>query len=73
MVDASMGSKTSIAAHDRLRDRVLRRFELGDGAFRIVTQACAIAVLLLLSGVIVSLAYGSAPALSQYGFGFLTS
>jgi phosphate transport system permease protein len=74
MVDASMGSKTSsIAAHDRLRDRVLRRFELGDVAFRIVTQACAIAVLLLLSGVIVSLAYGSAPALSQFGFGFLSS
>jgi phosphate transport system permease protein len=73
MVDASMGSKTRIAAHDRLRDRVLRRFELGDAAFRILTQLCAIAVLLLLSGVIISLAYGSAPALSTFGFGFLTS
>jgi len=72
MVDASMGSKTRLAAHD-LRDRVLRRFELGDAAFRILTQLCAIAVLLLLSGVIVSLAYGSVPALSKFGFGFLTS
>jgi phosphate transport system permease protein len=52
---------------------VLRRFNLGDNAFHIVTKSCAIAVLILLGGVIVSLVHGAAPALGEYGLGFLTS
>jgi phosphate transport system permease protein len=56
-----------------IRDKVLRRFEIGDSAFRIITMSCAITVLLLLGGVIFSLVYGAAPALSQFGFGFLSS
>jgi len=45
----------------------------GDAAFRQVTRAAAIAVLLLLSGVIISLIDGSIPALRAFGFGFLVS
>jgi phosphate transport system permease protein len=55
------------------RAKVLDRLRLGDAAFRQVTRAAAIAVLLLLSGVIISLVDGSIPALRTFGFGFLFS
>jgi phosphate transport system permease protein len=55
------------------RTRVLRRFRLGDTTFRIMTQCSAIAVLLLLAGVILSLVIGSLPAWKAFGFGFFTS
>nr|WP_246781401.1 phosphate ABC transporter permease subunit PstC [Rhodoblastus sphagnicola] len=48
-------------------------FNLGDTAFHILTKSCAVAVLVLLGGVIVSLIHGSAPALREFGLGFLTS
>jgi phosphate transport system permease protein len=68
-----MTSTTKTAAHGLLRDRVLRRFELGDNAFRILTMSCAVTVLVLLGGVIIELVHGSMPALENFGFGFLTS
>jgi phosphate transport system permease protein len=55
------------------RSRALSRLRLGDAAFRNLTRAAAVFVLLLLSGVIVSLAIGAWPALSKFGFGFLVS
>ena len=55
------------------RTRVLRRFRLGDSTFRIMTQCSAIAVLVLLAGVILSLVIGSLPAWKAFGFGFFTS
>ena len=55
------------------RTRVLRRFRLGDTTFRIMTQCSAIAVLVLLAGVILSLVIGSLPAWKAFGFGFFTS
>ncbi|MDE2364616.1 MAG: phosphate ABC transporter permease subunit PstC [Hyphomicrobiales bacterium] len=55
------------------RASVLRRFALDDLLFRTLTRSAAIAVLLLLGGVIVSLFYGSMPAIRAFGFGFLTS
>jgi phosphate transport system permease protein len=51
----------------------LRRFRLGDSTFRIMTQCSAIAVLVLLVGVILSLVIGSLPAWKAFGFGFFTS
>ena len=53
------------------RARVLDRLRLGDIAFRHLTRAAAICVLLLLSGVIVSLIQGSYLALSTFGLNFL--
>ena len=53
------------------RARVLRRLRLGDAAFHQVTRAAAIAVLLLLGGIIVSLIHGAWPALSTFGIDFL--
>ena len=53
------------------RARVLRRLRLGDTAFRHVTRAAAVSVLIILSGIIISLVYGSWPALRTFGFSFL--
>jgi phosphate transport system permease protein len=72
MAEAALSSVAKPAT-DGMREKVLRRFELGDTAFRILTRTCAITVLLLLGGVIISLIEGSLPALGKFGFGFLTS
>ena len=48
-----------------------RRGSLGDAVFHALTVIFAVLVLLILSGVIVSLASGAWPALRHFGFGFL--
>jgi phosphate transport system permease protein len=63
----------AVSAGAPSRTRVLDRLRLGDAVFRNLTRAAAIGVLLLLSGVIVSLIQGSIPAIRTFGFGFLTS
>ena len=55
------------------RNRTLRRFRLGDRTFRILTQGSAIAVLVLLAGVMISLVHGSIPAWKAFGLDFFTS
>jgi phosphate transport system permease protein len=66
--DAELISTAAVA-----RAKVLDRLRFGDAAFQQLTRAAAIAVLLLLSGVIISLIDGSIPALRAFGFGFLIS
>ncbi|HMD58463.1 MAG TPA: hypothetical protein VKG66_01670, partial [Steroidobacteraceae bacterium] len=51
----------------------LRREARAEVAFRTATLVSAVLVLALLAGVIVSLVYGSWPALKQFGFGFVTT
>jgi phosphate transport system permease protein len=64
----------SLRADDTLaRSKVLEKLKLGDRTFKYLTRAAALAVLGLLGGVIVSLMIGAAPALGQFGFGFLWS
>jgi phosphate transport system permease protein len=53
------------------RSKVLQKLRLRDAAFRNVTRAAAIAVLIILSGIIVSLIRGSLPALRTFGVSFL--
>ena len=53
------------------RAAVLRRLRLTDTVFHGLTRGAALAVLILLGGVIASLVYGAAPALGTFGFGFL--
>ena len=55
------------------RGKALARFTSSDRAFRFLTLAAAVSVLLLLSGVILSLVWGSMPAIRAFGFGFLIS
>ena len=55
------------------RARALARFRLGDRFFHGVTLTAALAVLILLGGVIVSLVVGSIPAIQEFGFGFLAT
>jgi phosphate transport system permease protein len=55
------------------RAKVLRRLRLGDLVFRTLTRTAAIAVLLLLGGVIFSLAVGSLPAFRAFGLDFITT
>src|ERR1700709_1941675 len=53
------------------RDKKLGDFKLGDVAFYWITRACAISVLLILCGIIISLIVGAWPAMKEYGFAFL--
>jgi phosphate transport system permease protein len=55
------------------RARILRGFRIGDRIFRLLTESAAIAVLVILAGVIFSLIYGSMPTWRAFGLGFLTS
>jgi phosphate transport system permease protein len=73
VVDVVMSERLAISAGATTRLKVLDRLRFGDAMFRNLTRAAAIGVLLLLSGVIVSLVQGSIPAIQAFGFGFLTS
>jgi phosphate transport system permease protein len=61
------------ASKAHMRGRAIRRFAAGDKFFRLLTQACAFAVLLILGGVIGSLIKGSMPAFQAFGLGFFTT
>jgi phosphate transport system permease protein len=73
VVDMALQDAELISTAATARAKVLDRLRLSDAAFQQLTRAAAIAVLLLLSGVIISLIDGSIPALRQFGFGFLIS
>jgi phosphate transport system permease protein len=53
------------------RSVVIRRLRLGDAGFHHLTRGAAIAVLVILSGIIIALFLGSLPALHAFGVGFL--
>jgi phosphate transport system permease protein len=53
------------------RAEVLRGLQRSDAAFRWMTRAAAIAVLVILGGIILSLVHGAWPALRAYGPAFL--
>ena len=69
----ALSDQMSVPAQALARTRALDRLRLGDTVFRHLTRNAAIGVLLLLSGVIISLIDGSIPAFRTFGFGFLTS
>jgi phosphate transport system permease protein len=63
---------TGISAVDQVdRARVLQRLRMGDVLFRHITRSAALAVLVILGGIIVSLVWGSLPALRTFGVSFL--
>jgi phosphate transport system permease protein len=62
-----------IKTASRDRAAALKALALSDSVFKHITRASALVVLLILSGVIVSLIAGSIPAFRAFGLGFLTS
>jgi phosphate transport system permease protein len=73
VVDVALQERGMVSVEAGTRARVLDRLRLGDLAFRHLTRAAAVGVLLLLSGVIIALIQGSLPALRTFGFNFLTT
>jgi len=71
--EATMNGTSLRRADSSSRVAVLRRLRTSDLVFHGLTRAAAIAVLLLLSGVIVSLIHGSLPALDAFGLSFLST
>ncbi|MGZ3415660.1 MAG: phosphate ABC transporter permease subunit PstC, partial [Isosphaeraceae bacterium] len=72
MMDAAVAGRELSLVHDEgKRAKTLRRFRLGDRAFKAITQISAITVLALLAGVIAALVHGSLPAWRAFGFDFL--
>src|SRR3954451_24640591 len=53
------------------RAKALSAFKFGDAAFYWTTRACAISVLFVLGGIIISLIAGAWPAIREYGLSFL--
>ncbi|MGE5259559.1 MAG: phosphate ABC transporter permease subunit PstC [Actinomycetota bacterium] len=74
MMDAAVAEGRLALVHDEgKRANTLRRFRIGDQAFKAITQGAAITVLVLLAGVMLALVHGSLPAWKAFGFGFFTS
>jgi len=71
VVDVALQGGAVQVAVQMDRAKVLQRLRLGDAAFRQVTRAAAITVLVILGGIIVSLVLGAWPALRTFGVGFL--
>src|SRR5215475_12112455 len=71
VVDVALqGAGVSTTAHLD-RGKVLQRLRLSDVAFRHLTRAAAATVLIILGGIIISLIWGSLPALRAFGVSFL--
>ena len=71
MVDLALKGEAVPVSKPSDRAEVLKRLRLNDLVFRVLTRGAAIAVLLILGGIIISLVHGSWPALAKFGIGFL--
>jgi len=73
MAEIAMRDGTIAVADVRARSKVLNRLRRSDTVFHAVTRAAAVAVLVILGAVILSLIDGALPALRQFGLSFLYS
>src|SRR5215217_822978 len=71
VADVALQGRDAVTGEMPARAQVIDRLRIGDAAFRNITRLAAIAVLVILGGVIVSLVIGAAPALQAFGFNFL--
>src|SRR5215213_10087960 len=71
VADVALQGRDAVTGEMPARAQVIDRLRIGDAAFRNITRLAAIAVLVILGGVIVSLVIGAAPALRAFGFNFL--
>jgi phosphate transport system permease protein len=70
VTDFALQSNSMSVAESPSRAKVLVRLRRSDDLFRILTRSAALAVLVILGGVIVSLIIGSIPALKAFGVEF---
>ena len=73
MSEVALNDTSLQAGETSSRAQVLKRLRTTDMAFHALTKTAAIAVLVILSGVIVALIMGSAPAFHAFGFSFVTT
>jgi phosphate transport system permease protein len=73
VADLALDARTVRQNEQIDRARVLRRLQFSDNSFRLLTRSAAIAVLIILGGIIISLVHGSWPALRTFGLPFLFS
>ena len=71
MVDVALQGTGISSAAQVDRAKVLQRLRLSDVAFRHLTRFAAATVLVILGGIIISLVWGSLPALRAFGISFL--
>jgi phosphate transport system permease protein len=71
VADLALPAESAITLASSTRARALARLRLGDLGFRVLTRAAAMAVLIILGAVILSLIQGSLPALQAFGLNFL--
>ncbi len=73
MADFALQFTIPGAAEAAARAAALKRLRGTDAAFRILTRSAAVAVLVILSGVIVALVSGGLPSFRAFGFEFLAT
>jgi phosphate transport system permease protein len=72
MMDAAVAERDVALVHDEAkRVKTLRRFNLGDRTFKVITQISAVTVLALLAGVMLALLHGSLLTWQTFGLDFL--
>src|SRR4029077_8907057 len=71
VVDLALQRQSVVTGEIQSRAKILDRLRIGDKAFRQLTRAAAVMVLVILGGVILSLLIGAWPALREFGRGFL--
>ena len=71
MVDVALRADAVETYAAASRAKALNRLRIADVLFRVLTRVAAIAVLVILGGVIISLIDGSLPALRAFGLNFL--
>src|SRR3954452_19023094 len=71
VVDVAFPSGAAVVPDASSRAKAIERLRLSDIAFRFLTKAAAIGVLIILGGVLFSLIEGSLPALQAFGIDFL--
>jgi phosphate transport system permease protein len=71
VADIALPAGTATVLASPARARALARMRAGDLGFRLLTRTAAIAVLIILGAVILSLIRGSLPALHAFGLNFL--
>jgi phosphate transport system permease protein len=72
VVDVALQGTALAEPAAQTRARTLAKLRLTDAAFHHITRAAAVAVLVILGGVILSLFSGALPALKTFGLDFLT-